>query len=282
MLYPFNAMLRAALQGGYAVGSFNAYNYETMKGAVLAAKQLDQPVIIAFGAKYLSNMSLEEAYATAASLAEGHGVRVCLHLDHCPDMPVVFRAIRAGFPSVMYDGSALSFEENLSNTARVCDVARSCGVSVEAELGSLAATESSHEGSLDDKEVYTSPAAAKTFVEKSGCDALAVSVGTVHGLYKGLPRIRIDILKEINAALGIPLVLHGGSGIPEDMIRACIANGIAKINVNTEISSYAVTKTKELLSGEKLPHLATIAEKQTTFVSEIVTKYMRFFMAETP
>lgn len=282
MLHNFNEMLRAARMRGYAVGSFNAYNYETMKGAVLAAQRLDQPVIIAFGAKYCSNMSLEEAYATAASLAEGHGVRVCLHLDHCPDMPVVFRAIRSGFSSVMYDGSALPFEENLSNTARVCDVAHSCGVSVEAELGSLAATESSHEGSLEDMEVHTSPAAAKSFVEKSGCDALAVSVGTVHGLYTGAPNIRIDILKEINAALGIPLVLHGGSGIPEDMIRACIANGIAKINVNTEISSYAVAKTKELLSGEKLPHLATVAEKQTAFVSEIVAKYMRFFMVETP
>lgn len=282
MLYNFTAMLRTARKGGYAVGSFNAYNYETMKGAVLAAKRLEQPVIIAFGAKYCSNMSLEDAKATAASLAEGHGVPVCLHLDHCPDMPVVFRAIRAGFSSVMYDGSALPFEENLNNTARVCDVAHSCDVSVEAELGSLAATESSHEGSLDDKEVYTSPAAAKVFMEKSGCDALAVSVGTVHGLYKGLPNIRLDILKEINTALGIPLVLHGGSGIPEDMIRSCIANGIAKINVNTEIASYAVAKTKELLAGDKLPHLATIAEKQTEFVSEIVEKYMRFFMAKAP
>lgn len=282
MLHNFNEMLLAARKGGYAVGSFNVYNYETMKGAVLAAKNMNQPLIVAFGAKYLANMSLEDACAMADSLADGHGVRVCLHLDHCPDLAVVFRAIRAGFSSVMYDGSALSFDENVYNTVRVCEVAHSCGVSVEAELGSLAATETSHEGSMGDKEVYTSPDAAKDFVAQSGCDALAVSVGTVHGLYKGLPNIRLDILKEINAALGIPLVLHGGSGIPEDMIRACIANGIAKINVNTEISSYAVAKTKELLSAEKSPHLATIAEKQTVFVSEIVEKYIRFFMVKAP
>lgn len=279
MLRNFNGMLRAARENGYAVGSFNAYTYETMKGAVLAAKKLDQPVIVAFGAKYLANMSLEDAYATASSLAEAHGVNVCLHLDHCPDMAVVFRAIRAGFSSVMYDGSALPYEENVANTARVCEVAGSCGVSVEAELGSLAATETSHEGSADDKEVYTSPEAAGDFIARSGCDALAVSVGTVHGLYKGLPNIRLDILKAINAVSGIPLVLHGGSGIPEDMIRACIAGGIAKINVNTEISGYVTAKTKELLAGETLPHLAVLAEKQTRFVSEIVEKYMRFFMA---
>lgn len=278
MLHNFNEMLNAARAGGYAIGSFNAYNYETMKGAVLAAKRLNLPVIVAFGAKYLANMSLEDARATAASLAEGHGVPVCLHLDHCPDLGVVFRAIRAGFTSVMYDGSSLPFEENVSNTARVCEVAQACGVSVEAELGSLAATETSHEGSADDKEVYTSPEAAKSFVKRTGCDALAVSVGTMHGLYKGAPNIRLDILKEINAALGVPLVLHGGSGIPEEMIRACIDEGIAKINVNTEISSYVIAKTRDLLAAEKPPHLASAAEKQTGYVSEIVEKYMRFFM----
>lgn len=278
MLHNFTSMLQAARQGGYAVGSFNVYGYETMKGAVLAAKRLEQPLILAFGAKYLANMSFEDARAAAETLADGHGVPVCLHLDHCPDVEVVFKAIRAGFSSVMYDGSALPFEENVSNTALVCRVAHSCGVSVEAELGSLAATESSHEGSLDDKEALTSPGAAKLFVAQSGCDALAVSVGTVHGLYKGEPKIRLDVLREINETLGIPLVLHGGSGIPEKTIRECIKNGIAKINVNTEISLHAVAEIKKLLEAEKAPHLATVAEKQVVFVGEAVEKYMRFFM----
>lgn len=280
MLQNFSAMLQAAYRGGYAVGSFNVYNYETMKGAVLAAKRMEQPVIVAFGAKYLANMSLLDARVMAEALAAENGVAVCLHLDHCPDLDIVFQAIRAGFSSVMYDGSALPFADNAANTALVCKVAHAGGVSVEAELGSLAATETSHEGSADDKEVYTSPEAARQFVAQSGCDALAVSIGTVHGLYKGKPNIRVDILKEIDALLKMPLVLHGGSGIPEEDIRQCIANGIAKINVNTEISSYAVEKTKELLAGEKLPHLATIAEKQQTFVGDIVEKYMKFFMAQ--
>lgn len=277
MLQNFNGMLKDAWKGGYAVGSFNVYNYETMRGAVQAAARMKQPIIIAFGAKYLSNMTLLEVGTLASLLSEEHNVDVCLHLDHCPKLDTVFQAIQAGFTSVMYDGSALSFEENAANTALVCKVAHGCNVSVEAELGSLAATDSSHEGSADDKEVYTAPDAAKEFVERSGCDALAVSVGTVHGLYKGEPNIRIDILKEINAAVGIPLVLHGGSGIPEATIRECIANGISKINVNTEISAYAVEQTEKLLANAKKPHLATVAEKQVEFVGDVVEKYMRFF-----
>jgi fructose-bisphosphate aldolase class II len=279
MLKNFNDMLAAAQKGKFAVGSFNVYNYETMKGVVLAAKERNVPVIVAFGAKYLSNMSLGDVVSMARSLAEEQGVEVCLHLDHCSKTDTVFKAIAAGFTSVMYDGSALPFEQNLENTALVCGVAHASGVSVEAELGSLAATESSHEGSAVDKEAYTSPEAAGDFTARSGCDALAVSIGTVHGLYKAAPNVRIDLLKQIRSLVTVPLVLHGGSGIPEQTIKECITNGICKINVNTEISVYAVEKTKELLVTGS-PHLAVVAEAQQKFVKEIVLKYMRFFGAD--
>ena len=272
----FNEMLLKAQKESYAVGSFNVYNYETMKGAVLAAAEMKQPIIIAFGAKYLSNMSLRDAVSMARTLSEEHGAELCLHLDHCSDTAVVFQAIQAGFTSVMYDGSSLPYEQNLQNTLLVCGVAHACGVSVEAELGSIAATETSHEGSTADKEAYTSPEAAEDFAKKSGCDALAVSIGTVHGLYKREPNVRIDLLQEIRGRVEKPLVLHGGSGIPEETIKKCIAAGICKINVNTEISVYAVEKTKELLEV-KLPHLAVVAEKQQQYVREVVLKYMRFF-----
>ena len=121
--------------------------------------------------------------------------------------------------SVMYDGSALPFEENLKNTRLICKAAHAVGVSVEAELGSLAAGEHSHEGTPEDREIYTDPDMAGEFAEETGADALAVSIGTVHGQYKGTPCIRTDILKKINEACGIPLVLHGGSGTPEATIR---------------------------------------------------------------
>ena len=278
MMTNFNAMLKEAYEKRCAVGSFNVYNYETMRGVVEAAKRTgSKRIIVAFGEKYLENMRLEEAAAMASAMS-GEGVDVCLHLDHCKDMNVIYAAVKAGFGSVMYDGSALPFGENLANTRRVCTVAHACGVSVEAELGSLAAGIESHEGEETDVMKYTDPASAAEFVKKTGVDALAVSVGTVHGLYKGEPNIRTDILEKINAACGIPLVLHGGSGIPEEKIRACIERGIAKINVNTEISSYTVKKTLEELSGaQKKPHLSVLAIKQQGWVSEIVEKYIRFF-----
>lgn len=280
MLTNFRQMLQDAYRDHVAIGSFNAYNYETIRGILEAGKQMGGgPVIVAFGKKYLSNMSLQDAAAIVRALAAELDMPVCLHLDHCSDINIICQAIRAGFGSVMYDGSALPFEENVANTKLVCDIAHACGVSVEAELGSLAAGEQSHEGTADDREVYTDPAKAKEFIERTGVDALAVSIGTVHGLYKGTPNVRVDILKEINAAAGIPLVLHGGSGVPEETIQACIRNGISKINVNTEISVYAVEQMRKMLESEK-PHLSVLSKLEEKAVSEVVIKYMKFFRGQ--
>lgn len=276
MLVNSKEFLKEADIHNYAVGSFNAYNYETFKGIVEAGIETQTPVIVAFGAKYLKNMPLNTVYAITCSLARNTDLPVCLHLDHCSDMDVVFRAIRNGFTSVMYDGSALSFAENAANTRQVCAVAHACGVSVEAELGCLAAGERSHEGSADDVASYTEPAAAKNFVEETNADALAVSIGTVHGLYKGKPDLRIDILEKIHKLLATPLVLHGGSGLPEADISRCIANGIRKININTEVSVYTVDKTAELLAAEQ-PHFSELSLCQAGYVKDIVKKYIAFF-----
>ena len=276
MMTNLKTILIPAYEKKYAVGSFNSYNYETFRGSIEAGVETGTPIIAAFGAKYLANMSLETASALVHSLAEPLDIPICLHLDHSKDMEVIFRAIQAGFGSVMYDGSALPFEENLANTRAVCRVAHACGVSVEAELGSLAAGRESHEGEATDVEKYTDPKAAKKFVSATDVDALAVSIGTVHGLYKGKPNIRVDILKEIDQALGIPLVLHGGSGTPKADILQCMANGIAKINVNTEISSDAVARSAALLAKEK-PHFSVLSLHQVDFVKETVKKYITFF-----
>lgn len=277
MLSNFKEMLGRAYAEHFAVGSFNAYNYETIRGIIEAGHQMGNvPVIVAFGKKYLDNMHLADAVAVVKALSDVYPMQVCLHLDHCDKIDIIKAAIDAGFNSVMYDGSMLPFEENAANTKLVCDAAHAKGVSVEAELGSLAAGEHSHEGTADDREKYTDPAKAAEFIALTGVDALAVSIGTVHGLYKGTPNVRIDILKEINAACGIPLVLHGGSGTPEDTIKAAIENGIAKINVNTEISVYTVGKIRAMLS-EKNPHLSVLSKLEETSVTEVALKYMEFF-----
>jgi len=277
MLTDFREMLCDAYRDHTAVGAFNAYNYETIRGIWEAGRQRGGPVIVAFGQKYLANMRLADVSAVVRSLAESDPMPVCLHLDHCSDPEIIRQAIEAGFSSVMYDGSALPYAENAENTKKVCEYAHARSVSVEAELGSLAAGERSHEGSAADREDYTDPEKAGEFAAYTGVDALAVSIGTVHGLYRGTPHIRIDILREINEACGIPLVLHGGSGTPEEAIRAAIANGICKINVNTEISVYTVEKLRHLLS-EKSPHLSELSKWEEKAVSEVVLKYMDFFL----
>lgn len=280
MLVNLQTIVDAAHKEKYAIGAFNCYNYETIKGTIEAASEINRPVIVAFGAKYLPNMSLADAHAIVSSLASNYDIPICLHLDHCSDLDVIKSAIEVGFTSVMYDGSMLPYEKNIENTKKVVQLSHSKNVSVEAELGSLATGLESHEGSENDIEKYTDPQQAKEFVEKTGVDALAVSIGTVHGLYKGEPNIRIDILKEINEKVKIPLVLHGGSGTPSNKLRKCITNGIAKINVNTEISKFVVDETKKLLNEGNL-HYSTLSLKQQHFVKEVVKKYLHIFNNET-
>lgn len=276
MLVNLKEILAPAYEKHYAVGSFNCYSYETFRGCIAAGEETGKPVIAAFGAAYLKNMSLETVHAIVVSLTREVRVPVCLHLDHCSDMDIIYRAIQAGFGSVMYDGSMLPFAENVANTHAVCHVAHACGVSVEAELGSLAVGADSHEGRTEDVEQYTDPAAAREFVAATEVDALAVSIGTVHGLYKGTPHIRTDILADIHRAVDVPLVLHGGSGTPEEDLRACIARGIAKINVNTEISSAVVAQTADLLTREK-PHYSVLSLRQVGYVKAAVKKYIGMF-----
>jgi fructose-bisphosphate aldolase class II len=270
-------ILSLAEQGGFAIGSFNAYSYETIRGILECAEQRNQPAIIAFGERYLENMDFDTVYSMVMVASRYIRTPFALHLDHCSSLENVYRAVKAGFTSVMYDGSSLSFELNIANTYKAVEVAHASNVSVEAELGSLAAGEHSHEGTASDEEIYTDPAQAGDFVSHTGVDALAVSIGTVHGMYKGKPNIRTDILKKIRQRVDIPLVLHGGSGIPEETIRECIRNGIRKINVNTEISVYTVEQLKALLNGQKAYHLSVLSLKQIQYIREAVSKYMSLF-----
>ena len=260
-----------------AIGSFNIYSYETIHGVLKAVEKTEMPAIISFGASYLKNMSLETVRYIVEEGVKDIKADVALHLDHCSDMEIIKAAIDAGFTSVMYDGSALPFEENVKNSRSISNLAHANGVSVEAELGSLALGEHSNETDIDHGQQYTDPDNAVDFVNMTGVDALAVSIGTVHGMYKAEPNIRVDILKAIAEKVSIPLVLHGGSGTPEEKILECIDNGIRKINVNTEISQYTVKKMADKLAEEPNTHLSKLTLLQSDYVSEIVEKYIRLF-----
>ena len=277
MLVNLKEILEGAREGKRAIGSFNVYSYETIHGVIKAAKKAQKAAIISFGESYLTNISLKMVHSIVKEAAEDAGFDIALHLDHCQSIDIIKEAIEAGFTSVMYDGSALDFEENVENTRLVCQIAHEKNVSVEAELGSLALGEYSNETDIDHGESYTNPLKAREFVERTGVDALAVSIGTVHGMYKAKPNIRVDILKGIANEVDVPLVLHGGSGTPEEKILECIENGICKINVNTEISQYTVGKLAKLLQAEPNTHLSKLSLIATDYVSEVVYKYIKLF-----
>lgn len=277
MMVNLAGLLVDARKGKYAVGSFNVYNYETIRGVIEAGKELGFPTIVAFGENYLSNMEPDEVYAIVRAMAKRAEIPIALHLDHCKSYDNIVKAIRAGFTSVMFDGSSLPFAENLAKTAEIVAIAHEADVSVEAELGALAGGRFSNEEAAE--EIYTNPEQAAQFVAATKVDALAVSIGTVHGMYKGTPRIDIGVLKKIAALVKTPLVLHGGSGTPEEIVRECIRNGIAKINVNTEISVYTVDKLKELLASEASYHLSQLALKEVGYIKEVVKKYSAMFRA---
>ncbi|QCX34098.1 class II fructose-bisphosphate aldolase [Caloramator sp. E03] len=275
MIVNLTSILKDARLGKYAIGSFNVYSYETIKGVIESAIKLNKPTIVAFGERYLENMDFDSVYATVNALGKNTNTPIALHLDHCKSFEHIVQAIRAGFTSVMYDGSNLSFEENIKETKKIVSIAHSVNVSVEAELGGISLGDRSNEEERE--QIYTDPNEAEIFVKETGVDALAVSIGTVHGMYKGEPKIDIGVLKSIASRIDIPLVLHGGSGTPENIIKECIRNGICKINVNTEISAYTVDKIKEALRSDKDYHLSKISILEIEYIKEVVEKYMNMF-----
>lgn len=279
MLSNINDMLRDAQARRVAIASLNVYSYESIRGSLLAAQDCGMPVILAFAARYQKNLSLQQVAYLCRSCGEDISLDYALHLDHCGDVSTIQKAIDAGFSSVMYDGSQLSFDENVRNTAEVARMAHDRGVSVEAELGAIKTGLNAAEDSGTEA-LYTRPEEAARFIEMTSVDALAVSIGTVHGMYKGTPNIRVDILKSIRDAVHTPLVLHGGSGTGREMLRECISNGICKVNVNTEISMWCVEKLRQMLEEKPGVHLSTLSLHEIEYFREGAGQYVKLLSME--
>lgn len=274
MLVNLDPVLKPARATGCCVGAFNVYSMETANAVYRAALELGSPVIFAFGERYIDVANIKVISAIVKTLALDTNLPMVLHLDHCKDVTVIKRAVAAGFTSVMFDGSSLGFEDNLAQTRAVVEFAHGAGVTVEAELGSVpfdAADTNVPE------EYLTRPAEAERFVAETGIDALAVAVGTAHGEYKGRPKIYHDRLEEIARAVSLPLVLHGGSGIPDEDVTRAIGTGIAKINVNTQISSAAVKCLREILRREKPGALADIMKETEDAMAAEVKSFITLF-----
>ncbi|WP_342515106.1 class II fructose-bisphosphate aldolase [Sporosarcina sp. FSL K6-1522] len=275
MLINTKKILQHAQQEKYAVAAFNVYNLETVQVAIHVAERENQPVIIALGERYFPTVDVEGFAAFVKALAEKSAVPVALHLDHAYEKESIIRAIRCGFTSVMFDGSAYDLDENIRRTKEIVEIAHMAGVSVEAEIGSLAKGDFSDEEEGDG--TLTDPQSAKDFVDTTGVDFLAAAIGTVHGMYKGEPKIDLPLLERIQQAVDVPLVLHGGSGTPDSVITQAVQLGICKVNVNTEVSMAAVSYLQHAFENKQMVHLSTVMADMQQAMEPVMTKFVRLF-----
>ena len=227
-------MLAAARRERYAVGGFNFCNAETAQVVFAECVRLRSPAMLIAAAAEVRLCGMEDTVNIVRLVAENVDVPVCLHLDHTDDVDTVCRAVDAGFSSVMIDGSHFPFEKNVERTQAVVNYAHNKGVSVEGELGAICENkDAQHEGVGPQR--LTDPSAAREFVQRTGIDALAVSIGNAHGFYAKRPEFDFELLKTIRDQVDVPLVLHGGSGTPVDQLQQAISLGICKVNVASEI-----------------------------------------------
>jgi fructose-bisphosphate aldolase class II len=300
MLVNLNDILPKARKNGYAVGAFNTSNLEITQAIISASEALKAPVIVATSEKAIRYAGIENISELIIGMAKRTRIPVVLHLDHGKSYELCRECIKHGYTSVMIDASHLPFGENVKLTKKVVRYAHARGLTVEAEIGRLAGIEDD----LDVKEkdaLYTDPHEAKRFAEETECDALAIAIGTSHGAYKfkGKPKLRIDILKEVAGLVRIPLVLHGASGVktawidrvnkhggelehargvPDHLIRQAVENGIAKINTDTDLRIGFTAGVREYLEEKPADFdPRKITGRARDLVAEVVAARIQVF-----
>jgi tagatose 1,6-diphosphate aldolase GatY/KbaY len=243
----------------------NYYNLETLHGVLGAARITNQPLILQLTRSSIEYMGLETAVGLGRQGLKDFGVEGWIHLDHGDSVELAQSCLDAGFDSVMIDGSELSFEENIRITKEVVEKAKSYGAHVEAELGYVAKLGQSHS-----QQVFTQPEQAKTFVEETGVDALAIAIGTSHGFYKEEPKLQLELLSRIRSMVPVTLVLHGSSGVPAEQLREAISRGICKVNLATEIKNIFMKTLQNILKDTDEIDLRKIFPLATGKVTELV------------
>lgn len=280
-LVTLKEILKEANEKHYALPAFDTIDYISAEAVVEAAEAQNRPVILMYPEAAFSTVNVDTFFPFLRRLAERATVPVALHLDHGQTLEAIMKAIHNGFSSVMVDGSSLPLEENIALTSKIVEIAHAAEVSVEAEIGHVAGGEGKFEGSDVDESMYTRPKDAKTFCDATGVDALAVAIGTVHGVYKGVPKLDIPRLQTIKDMVKIPLVLHGGSGVSKEEFAKAIAAGINKINLFTEISMAAVKQSVDFANqSESKLHFATLLQVGKEAVFDIASEYLQLFGKE--
>ncbi|KIL36772.1 tagatose-bisphosphate aldolase [Cohnella kolymensis] len=257
-------LLQAARAGGYCIGAFNVHTLEMLQAVVEAAEETKSPLIIQSTVGTVKHLGADYIAAAATIASNRSQVPIALHLDHCSDFNIIMQCIRAGYTSVMIDASHHPFDENVAATRKVVEAADAVGVNVEAELGRVGGVED--DIAVDDRDaLLADPEECARFVELTGVHTLAPAIGTAHGIYQGDPNIDFDRIGRIASKVSIPLVLHGGSGIPEDQVKRCVGLGMSKMNVATELRIVFSDAIKQVFAanpGENDPRKYMVPAKQ--------------------
>ena len=275
MLVNLREILALAEEKKCAVGAFNTPNLECLNAVIDAAEKLNVPVIISHAELHEGVSPLSKIGPVLVQAAKAAAVPVCVHLDHCETLDYMAQALEIGFTGVMYDGSALPYEENLANTKKAVAMAKNYNCGVEAELGALASREGGAANASGP--VYTDPDEAVAFCKETGIDALAPSFGTAHGIYKQKPVLDLDRVKIISEKTGLPLVMHGGSGVSPEDYRTGIRNGLRKINYYSYMSKAGTSAVRELLEKEDVTFFHDLALAAQKAMQADAEKAMRVF-----
>lgn len=276
-LVRMNDILVAARAGKYAVGGFEVWNMESVQAVITVAEKLQQPVVLQIGPFESDHAGLEDISHIVLYHARRAKVPVAVHLDHGDSFERVMQCINCGFTSVMLDVSQLPYHENVAATKEVVRAAHACGVTVEGEVGRIGGEESGINVTDDDAHL-TTPQEAARYVQETGVDAFAPAIGTVHGFYKHQPNIRLNLLESIAQEVSVPLVLHGGSGTPIDIVCKAISLGIAKVNICTEfVAAFADTFVKEQSEPDFKYNVPGVFTKPRKAAQQLVESKMRSF-----
>ena len=272
MLVNLNEVLKKAQEGKYAVGLFNTTDSDMLEAVISAAEELNSPVIIGTAEVLLPYGELDLIGPSMVAAAKRAKVPVVVHYDHGLTFNRCLQALKIGFSSIMFDGSAGDADKNIADTAEIVKIAHALGATVEGEIG--------HVGNADvesdlETDHYTQPQEAVQFIKDTGVDALAIAIGTAHGAYKEKPCLDIGRLKEIRATVDTPLVLHGGSGLSDDDFKNTIANGIAKVNIFTDLCVAGTEGTKKGFDNN-LSYLETRNLKVETIKKAVMNKMKLF------
>lgn len=272
MLVNLNEVLKKAQKGKYAVGLFNTTDTDMLQAVIEAAEESNSPVILGTAEVLLPYGELKLIAPSVIAAAKRAKVPVVVHYDHGLTFDRCIEALKLGFSSVMFDGSAKPYEQNIAETREMVKIAHAFGATVEGEIGHVG--EAAKEDNLL-TDMYTTPEEAKAYLEAAGVDALAVAIGSAHGVYKKKPMLNIERLKEISSAVKVPLVLHGGSGLSDDDFKNTIRNGIAKVNIFTDL---CLAGERAMKDGEekKLGYLET-RNLKVEYIKEAVKHKMTLF-----